>query len=614
MMWFGRQKLNVKFTMVIGLIVFVPLIMIYLILFSNLKNTTMNQAVDTAESDLQQTYSEIQKTVDLCNMSTQMFLNYQNLITLLTKLKRGDSIPTDEIVSFYQNDIAMLERLVNSNPYLYRIRVYAQSDDFSEMMPILYRQQRMDALPWKDTYVSGEWQYDYRDEVFGSVSTRTPEHVMSLVTNIEDYELGTIGVLEVAVDMSRIFPQLFADGETSWACFTDQNGAVRTEIEDSRYEVLREEILKAAEAEGQEGSYCHLTRIGGEQVILGSVPVRELSGYLVQLISVKDELAGLDYQRNIALTLVAVIYILLIFLINYIVKSLLRQFYRVMETIHQVEEGNLDVLAPEEGSDEISELGARINKMLDRIKSLIEENVNRERLAKNSEIRALQNQINAHFIYNVLESIKMMAEIQGEYDISDAITSLGRLLRYSMRWTSQNVTVRQEIQYIRDYLELINLRYDFTITLALKISELVYEQNIPKMSLQPIVENAICHGIEEVAEDASIYIKAVEYDEYCQLEITDSGKGMTEEQVEQLKKKIAGEIEVSGGSGNGIGLKNVQDRIRMSFGEPYGISVVSKEGCFTKVIVSIPITQTVLHKEEAQKGKKEKQHEESVNC
>lgn len=284
-------------------------------------------------------------------------------------------------------------------------------------------------------------------------------------------------------------------------------------------------------------------------------------------------------------------FFLVMLLIDQVVRALLKRFYSIIGTIRQVQDGDLAVRASVEGKDEIGELGTQINKMLERIGSLIQENVDHERLMKNSEIRALQNQINAHFIYNVLESIKMMAEINEEYDISDAVTSLGRLLRYSMRWTSQNVTVRQEIQYIRDYLDLINLRYDYEITLSLKISDLIYEQKIPKMSLQPIVENAIYHGIEELAEDASIYIKALEYEDYFVLEITDSGRGMTPEQVRQLEQKIAGEIEVSGGSGNGIGLKNVQDRIRIAFGEPYGIGVVSREGCYTKVTVTIPITE-----------------------
>ena len=118
-----------------------------------------------------------------------------------------------------------------------------------------------------------------------------------------------------------------------------------------------------------------------------------------------------------------------------------------------------------------------------------------------------------------------------EYAISDAVTSLGKLLRYSMKWVSGNVLVEQELEYIKNYMALINLRFDYEIYLSLNIPELILKQEIPKMSLQPIVENAICHGIEQMAEDTNIYIKGLVEGDDCVIEITDAGKGMTEDEV-----------------------------------------------------------------------------------
>ena len=129
-----------------------------------------------------------------------------------------------------------------------------------------------------------------------------------------------------------------------------------------------------------------------------------------------------------------------------------------------------------------------------------EESIKREAALKDTAIRAMQNQINAHFIYNVLESIKMMAEINEEYTISDAVTALGEMLHYNMRWNKFLVTVQDEMNYIQNYVELMNLRYDFTITLSVQMPENLYRQDIPKMSLQPIVENSIYHGLEQKME------------------------------------------------------------------------------------------------------------------
>jgi len=124
-----------------------------------------------------------------------------------------------------------------------------------------------------------------------------------------------------------------------------------------------------------------------------------------------------------------------------------------------------------------------------------------------------------------------------------------------MKWVSGNVLVEQELEYIKNYMALINLRFDYEIYLSLNLPELVLKQEIPKMSLQPIVENAIYHGIEQMAEDTNIYIKGILDGDDCVIEITDAGKGMSEEEVEKLRLKIAGKIDSNGGSGNGIGLE-----------------------------------------------------------
>ena len=168
-----------------------------------------------------------------------------------------------------------------------------------------------------------------------------------------------------------------------------------------------------------------------------------------------------------------------------------------------------------------------------------------------------------------------------------------------MRWTSSNVTIEKELEYIKNYLALINLRFDYEIYLSLNIPDIILKQEIPKMSLQPIVENAIYHGIEQLAEDTNIYIKGQVENGDCIIEFTDAGKGMSEEEVEMLTRKINGEIETNGGSGNGIGLKNVQDRMKVKFGKQYGISIASKINCYTKIQVRIPMTHQAYEEGEA---------------
>ncbi len=586
----SSMKLNVKFTIIILIFVFVPVTIFSMAFFHNIEHNTIQAGYKALEYSLNRAGDEIVKNVDNVNMSTQFFLSDKSLMEYLRKIDKGEEISYEEMMDFYNMNISSLERIVNTNPSIYQIRVYVDSSTMEEMMPILYRYDRMNRLAWaKDEDLSG-WKFDYPDTTFDTYTTNKDNKLAALVTPIADYNGNPLGVLEVAIGMDALFPSVYAREEGSVCFFIDEQGRLYSRAENRDFARQYCKQYDMALTSGTDNLVMDYHSWQGTPVVAGSLYVKELNGTFVCVSSLESGLGVIRRNRNIFLFVLIVIFFIMIGLINFVVKRLLSQFYQILQSIREVQKGNLNIVIENCGNDEMGELGNQINKMMERIRQLMEDNLNRELLIKNSEIRALQNQINAHFIYNVLESIKMMAEIDERYDISDAITALGKLLRYSMRWVSGNVTVGEELEYVRNYLALINLRFDYEIHLALKMPDKVLRQEIPKMSLQPIVENAIQHGIEQLAEDTSIYVKGWLKDGDCIIEITDSGRGMNEEELSRLYRKINGEIEAGGGSGNGIGLKNVQDRIKISFGEKYGIHISSKEGCYTKVQVTVPQT------------------------
>ncbi len=585
------MKLNVRFTLMIILFIAVPIGIFAGFLFWTMEQAVIQEGLSKLEYEMERQKAQIRKNVESINMSTQFFLSNQALLEYLVKVKQGKTIPVQELNAFYHNDIASMERMINSNLYLYQIRVYAEGDNLKEMMPVLYSRSRMERLAWAQDEVITGWKFHYADTIFDSYANAQNNKLVSLVTRIEDYEYGELGILEAAMSMETMFEGMYDGNAEMITCFMDEKGSFYYGEEQDRDNLLMRTTLEDMAQDAYAETYYH-TVINRKDVIVGCLAVKELSGTLVCVQDISGNVGRIRHMRNLFVLLAVALIPLLVLGINAVVKTVLQQLYRILGAIKEVQAGNLDVVIENCGMDEMGELGSQFNKMLSEIKRLMEDNLKRELLAKNSEIKALQNQINAHFIYNVLESIKMMAEIEEKYEISDAITTFGKLLRYSMRWNSGNVTVEQEVDYIRNYLKLINLRFDYEIYLSLNIPDIVYQQQIPKMSLQPIVENAIYHGIEQMAEDTNIYIKGIADGKDCMIEITDAGKGMSEEEVVQLYRKIAGEIEASGGSGNGIGLKNVQDRIKMSFGDAYGIEIASKLGCYTKIVVRVPLTGT----------------------
>ncbi|MBQ9123553.1 MAG: sensor histidine kinase [Lachnospiraceae bacterium] len=585
--FYNGLKLNIKFTVLIVTFVLIPIIFLSAWLFYSMEQNVITERKNALSYKLSQSNLTIQSNVDSINMSTQFFLSDQGLRDFLVREKEGEDIKAEELIEFYKEDIASLERMVNNNPSLYQIRVYVESEDMQEMMPILYRSNRMYRLDWAGVGDVAGWQFDYTDKIFDNYTINNQDKILSLVTKMEQYGSGQIGILEVAMKMSVMFPLLYENVDNQWSCFEDELGNLY--FGNSKPDMARQMVQEYAEKEayGESAEVLEI-KVDGKKCVAGHILVKELGGRLILVEDISDAVGQIYRERNLFVLVAAILLIVLIGCIDLVVKRVLKQFYSIIGSIKQVQAGDLNVVVEESGKDEFGLLGGQINKMLIRIRQLMDDNIKHEVLVKNTEIRALQNQINAHFIYNVLESIKMMAEIDEKYEISDAITALGKLLRYSMRWTSANVTVNEELEYIRNYLSLINLRFDYEIYLSENLSEEVKALEIPKMTLQPIVENAIYHGIEQLAEDTSIYIKGILDGQDCIIEITDSGRGMSEEEVANLYKKIAGEIETSGGSGNSIGLKNVQDRIKMSFGEKYGISINSKLGCYTKIGVRIP--------------------------
>lgn len=406
-------------------------------------------------------------------------------------------------------------------------------------------------------------------------------------------ELPAGSVLELSARMDRLLPGMYEMEPQHWMGFVDSTGWLYYDRgrPDSEWRTVIGSVVYAAASVDRE-RYTMLD-LGRHTILVTSTYIPELSGRVINAVMVESGLLRIAQLHFAALAALALFTALAYAAVGKAVNMLLRRFYMLMDVGREIQRGNLGVTVPDMGSDEIGELASNFRETVSRVDQLLETSVNRELLVKTTEIRALQNQINSHFIYNVLESIKMMAEIEEKYEISDAVTSLGELLRYSMRWASSMVTVDEELEYIAAYISLLNLRYDFTITLSVDLMPELFKQKIPKMSLQPIVENAVYHGIGDMDADACIRIKSVVLSGYYEIEISDTGKGMDEEQLALLHKQVYGLVKQEAKPRGGIGLRNVQERLVLCFGPGCGLRFVSKVGCFTKVIVTLPLEETV---------------------
>ena len=252
------------------------------------------------------------------------------------------------------------------------------------------------------------------------------------------------------------------------------------------------------------------------------------------------------------------------------------------QAMAKVEAGNLNITINEQGFEEIHSLSRAFKHMLRRIRLLMEQIVHEQETKRLHELNALQAQINPHFLYNTLDSIVWMEERGRSREAITMVTALARLFRISISKGMRTITVQEELEHVRNYLIIQNMRFQNKFEYKITAEKEVLALKTLKLIVQPIVENAIQHGLEEYMVDrGSVSISAYIEEEALVFKIEDNGAGMPAEQVETILIAPAGK--------SGIGVRNVHERIQLTFGKKYGIEIDSVEDEGTRVYLRLPL-------------------------
>lgn len=558
------------------------------VMFLNMTGNAKDIALNDEKAYMEALDANVASVQEVCNLAKQVVSRNATIKEYIQLRQNSGELSSIEKIDFYNNEIASIDNMTNVNPYLYQIRMFVNAD-ITEKKPCFYRIDRMKHMEWAGNYRDNEWQIDYLDKVFLE-SINKNLHLAGLISEIKDDNGKLLAVLEVSTSLENLFTNYYNDNDDEFSCFIDNNGVLYcSDFQRETWNINREKLLNYIKYNKQSS---FLSVFNKEDSI---VSVREMPSLKGTFIHVKGMEDSVDSYYRSQMPYIFVVFIsMLVFIIIVVIsiRNIFKRFNTLTSEVSKIKDGK-NIRLPEHGNDEISALGKQINKMISSLENLNEENTRRQLLVKNAEIKSLQNQINAHFMYNVLETIKMMAEIKEEFEISDAITSLGQMFRYSMKWTSGMVELEEEIKYIKNYLNLLNLRFDYEIYLSLNIPKEYMSLRIPKMSLQPLVENSVYHGIENIAEDTYIYIKAFAIDNIVNIEVSDAGVGMSEQTLNELRERINATEGVDDSKEHGRALYNVSQRIKMYFGSEYGLQIFSKEGVYTKVLIQIPLDKEI---------------------
>ena len=557
--------------------------------YVNVRENAVNNAINEEKSYIEGVRSNVDSVEEVVNMAVQMVPQMDSVMEYLKEVQSGFDYNTVDKIEFYNNDIKVFNNITNLNPYLYYIRLFCNAYDISEKRPYLFRMNRINNMDWYDSenkkpFKEDEWIMDYADKSYpDSIGNY---HLAGKTITV--YNNGKVlCVAEIASGMSKLFPLIYDYKNDESAYFLSDDGVIHMNdniILSSEWE----DIIRKYVDDSAKSDCIYSLNINNKNTILSVTRFDNLNGSYVHICNIDSSMTTYYNSQSgyfFAIIITLAVSMIIVFGIT---RKLFRRFNLIRDGMKKIEEGQTDLRIKPLGNDEITDMSKQLNSMLDRLQMLNVENTTRQLIVKNTEIKAMQNQINAHFMYNVLESIKMKAEIEGQYEISDAVTSLGNMFRYSVKWTSGKVELCEEIEHIKNYLSLMNIRLDYNINLVLNVSKELMKHRIPKMSLQPIVENSVMHGLDTMSQDSTIYLKCFVDDDVFYIEISDSGKGMTEEELNAVREKLKGEIKVDESVTHGLALKNVQNRIKMYYGDEYGLEVYSEEGKYTKIVLRIP--------------------------
>lgn len=321
------------------------------------------------------------------------------------------------------------------------------------------------------------------------------------------------------------------------------------------------------------------TIIDSSRYIASYKEIKKLNWKVVNLVNYNSFLDKIgDVILTLSIYIVISIGIVIIFT-KYIYKSIYNPIDNLVRGMDKVVDGCFDFKVKDEGNDEISLLTKQFNGLVHKINTLLNEVKHEQILKRESEIKMLQAQINPHFLFNTLNTLKWIAVMNEDTSVSNGLGALAKLLRDTIVNSKEFITVREEIDNIKNYIVIQKLRYGDSFDVNYNIKEDVYELKIIKFILQPIVENCILHGFDEDKDNQKIDIYISKMEKYLEIIIRDNGKGFDSK---ESKKKNKGNL-------SGIGYKNVFERIKLTYGADCEMDLKSIIGYGTEVRILIPI-------------------------
>ena len=592
---FKRLKIRQKLLFTFLFVIIVPLTSLTLVIYKISSDITWKNMQTISEMGLQQVASDFKRKMENMSSAASSLVYNNQVQEILTQ--ESDETHNYEQIQSKNKLVGMIKGLENNEQGIYKVRIFVpdklffskENTSIFSMETTEFKQdcndmiKREDNIFWKMPY---DKQYEFNTQKINVISSINIIKNYSTLKGHLGAIIGAVYVDSKVEDLQRFLQNYTLELDNIFAVVNEKGelviSSLKTLTETDLKTIKDLSLVKYQDIKGKRSVFQ------GEPMLFNSKSLGDSNWKIISVVPMNKITRNSVKLRNYSLLTLLALSFVAYGIAIYVSMHLSHRITELLKKMKEAQQGDLDQKVAVEGTDEIAEIQINFNRMLDNLKELMEERFRMGIEIKHAELRALQAQINPHFLYNTLELINWKASIYEVGEVDELIKLLAKFYKLSLSQGREVISISDEVEHVKTYLEIQNRRFMNGIKFKVEVEEEILKYSIPKLILQPIIENALLHGILEKPESCGEIILFGEIKKgIIHLFVKDDGIGISQEGIDRL---MGEDIK---NPASGYGIRNVKDRIRLFYGERYGVEYQSQIGVGTEVHITFPATDLI---------------------
>jgi len=580
---FNDMKLRNKMVWSYMLFFILPFMIVGLFVVQEFRQTALTRATEQSENTVERVKSRVQEMLGV----PMMLSNQLSLDTDLEDVATTRYNDVFQVVDAYWS-YTKFKVFLDFNSEITRVKVYADNPTLIDNWEFTPLDNKTREAFWYQSAIGQTGRFGW---FYFQNESRSTASKLSLVRSVYFQESRTIGLLQIDVNTNEI-NGILKQEEPEIALMDERGVVVASNRQGMTGKKLEDLDWGAQVAELDPGKYELAVNGIGSKVIVDSLkPENSYNGLkIVSVFPVESIMKEANRISTLGFQILSVAFVLSLVLIYSICTVLTNRLLKFSKQINKVSMGNFNTELDVDGSDEIGQIKRQFNQMVGNIRELVDEvqssheqTRNLERKQNEIKLKMLASQINPHFLYNALESIRMKAHMKGEKEISQTVKMLGKLMRKNLELTGREISLAEEFEILRCYLEIQKFRHEDRLSYELRLDPAVEKATLLPLLIQPLVENSVVHGLERAIGGGTVVVTAFREGEELRVIVEDDGIGMSAGKREEVLRSLTDQ------NADRIGLHNIQQRLLMTYGERSGLRIDSEPDAGTRISFSIPL-------------------------